>query len=226
MFISESALINLEAEQHPIDDVIWNPPMESHHDLVFMNRMCTDWSRAESWAGLWIVTDRSDPKGFKKLHLLLKWGSDLIHSFSGDKTAFFPVWWGLAVRKETVLQLCLKWEREWVITGPLVQLCWFTSPCWAPQRPADTQHAHIHSSSGVYACVSLPDTHAHIREEQRVEHPRTVWGGGWWMALSLCHMATHHASTVCLSIVSSASPMHSLMIPRTTPFNGWVQTGS
>jgi len=36
------------------------------------------------------------------------------------------------------------------------------------------------------------------------------------MALSLCHMATHHASTVCFSIVSSVSPMHPLMIPRTT----------
>lgn len=124
----------------------------------------------------------------------------------------------------------LKWEREWVITKPLVQLCRFTSPCWAPQRPADTQHARIHSSSAVYACVSLPNAHthtrAHIREEQRSEHPRTGWGGGWWMARSLCHMATHHASTVCFSIVSSVSPVYPLMIPTTTHFYGWIQTGS
>lgn len=51
LFISESALINLETEQHPVDDEIWNSPMEGR-DLVSMIRLCTDWPRAESWAGL------------------------------------------------------------------------------------------------------------------------------------------------------------------------------
>lgn len=51
LFISESAFINVETEQHPVDDEIWNSPMESH-DLVSVIRLCTDWSRAESWARL------------------------------------------------------------------------------------------------------------------------------------------------------------------------------
>lgn len=73
--------------------------MESHHDLVSMIRMCSDWSGAEKWAGIWIVTDGSDPKGFMKLHLLLKWGFDLIHSFSGDKTGFFSCLMGIGWQK-------------------------------------------------------------------------------------------------------------------------------
>lgn len=51
LFISESALINVETEQHPLDHEIWNSPKGSH-DLVSMIRVCTDWPRAESWAGL------------------------------------------------------------------------------------------------------------------------------------------------------------------------------
>lgn len=90
--------------------------------------------------------------------------------------------------------------------------------CWHTTR----SHPLIIRSVRMRISPRHAHTHAHIREEQRLEHPRTVWGGGWWMALSLCHMATHHASTVCLSIVSSASPLHPPMIP-TTLFNRWYR---
>lgn len=141
---------------HPKDDIMQNPSMKCHHLPPWPN---CDWSGAGLWVWFWLLTDRADPKRYaiQNASFWWRWGNHF-----GVK---------LEVR-----------EREWLITIPFVQLCWFTSPCCVPQRPADTQHACIHPSSA-HACVSVTCSHLHVRT--KAYRKRSVWSIPEWTEESL-----------------------------------------
>lgn len=154
----------------------------------------------------------------------LKWQitKDLSRDSALDETRLlFSLLFLMGIRKQFWSRVRSKRQNKW---SPFLLCSCAGLPAPAGYRKDPLTHNELASTHHqCHACVSVTHTHTQKRTGRGLF--RASQNGlrrAWWMGFSLCHMATHRAGSVCVSIVFPISPNATT---DCSP-NGWVQTGS